>query len=222
MLDSFYIKGSSNHPCQDYAAHTDKIAALSDGCSSVKKTEVGAMLLVESRLKVCNSDDVIERAKSACRVIDIHETCLYGTLHWIHYNGMCYHFLGDGFLYKDGSLIERSYEDNAPYYPIYGSSIQNRGEEKLLLGELPSWCASPAKEICMIFSDGLGSFVDSAGKPISPVDILSYIIDIKNRAPGFLKRSCSHFFKKVCVQNGWTSTDDFSVIGWLSENSTSK
>ena len=50
VTDSFFIKGSTHKICEDYAAHNEHMAVLSDGCSTAEDTHIGAMLLCEHRL----------------------------------------------------------------------------------------------------------------------------------------------------------------------------
>lgn len=51
IYDSFFTIGSTHHVCQDYAWTWAHMAALSDGCSSSMRSDVGARLLAQLSLK---------------------------------------------------------------------------------------------------------------------------------------------------------------------------
>lgn len=60
ITDSYFTIGSSHEICQDYATHQPEIIILSDGCSSVKNSDIGSRLLVFQTLKFFNANNYVE------------------------------------------------------------------------------------------------------------------------------------------------------------------
>jgi hypothetical protein len=73
--DSIYIKGKSHKVCQDYAATRDNFqssrAAISDGCSSSKDTDIGARIIVQEEIqKLFNAEVEYIRVGSRKEMLD--------------------------------------------------------------------------------------------------------------------------------------------------------
>ena len=145
--DSFYIKGSTHKECQDYAAHDQNFAVVSDGCSSAPVVDLGARLLVRSAIKhgkdwpFGRSDlflkDTYLSAYSAASKLGIDIDCLCATLMVVRVNKISFHVLisGDGFIVakKEDCLeiYEYKFTKGAPYYLRYGTKTWESPDDAL-------------------------------------------------------------------------------------------
>lgn len=127
--------GSTHQICQDYAAagadkeYGESFAAISDGCSSSPKSDVGARFLVEAALGAHRRSYIrnyISRALEAAEALHITPRCIEATLGVVSADaGGCSALLyGDGFIFavrEDGSMLldEVSFPADFPAYPAY-------------------------------------------------------------------------------------------------------
>lgn len=145
QVDSHYQTGRGHSVCQDYALHGLRprpFVVLSDGCSSVPDTDVGARLLawaardylaapVAWRHGAAPRAGVLARqaaqqAAAAARVLGLDSACLDATLAVavVDQRHVHVYVLGDGcVIVRDHAGGVRSfcvsYSHNMPYYPSY-------------------------------------------------------------------------------------------------------
>lgn len=160
QTDCFYTIGDSHRECQDYA-YTNRgwgQAAISDGCSSSKFTDIGARIAVhewinypeylveciqgkESPLYIC------ERSRSFIKQVLEHNylSILDCTLLGIDADTRKMFLCGDGafaYTFKDNLYIhQRKYESNYPYYISYliqEKEIEKKPEEVKTIYYIPN------------------------------------------------------------------------------------
>lgn len=139
--DHFYCIGSSHHFCEDFASSsvsedgTKAFAIVSDGCSSAKDSQIGAMLLTKSAEQhlypVKNPKEMVNLAMQSAnvfrRTIGVSLEALRATLLTVSITeqGFCVTNTGDGVIVarnkntNELTIIEMIYESGAPFYPIY-------------------------------------------------------------------------------------------------------
>lgn len=66
----------------------------------------------------------------------------------------------------------------------------------------------------MVASDGINSFTastDAGPVPVSPIDVVAKLADIKSLHGEFIARRLKFFLKKECPALGWNHSDDLSI-----------
>jgi len=134
--DSFFVKGRSHLVCEDYAINNSDFGVVSDGCSSVRNTDLGSRFLSLAALKhkdlflnECKHEffeKTVIDAVSASEYFSQAGSVMYATLGVLADVGNNFEALvgGDGFVVarkKDGSglrIVEVDY-GNRPFYPVY-------------------------------------------------------------------------------------------------------
>lgn len=136
--DFYYCIGSSHHFCEDFAisqkTENNAFAILSDGCSSVKQSMIGSMLLTKSAefhiYPNKNSQEMvdltIQTANIYRRAMNVDSESLSATLLTVSTieNAFKATATGDGVIvakHKEKGLeyIDIEYSSGAPFYPKY-------------------------------------------------------------------------------------------------------
>ena len=141
--DIFYTGGTSHDHCQDYAFMNKKydgftLMALCDGCSSAPHSEIGAILVAHTSMRiqdlrrefsVSTINDFVNYLSISATMINISYNCLAATLLCMeeYEDGVQVIMIGDGLIYgkrRDGSsiLLKRMFPSGAPYYIYYHKS----------------------------------------------------------------------------------------------------
>lgn len=236
MFDSHYTIGKSHKVCEDYALHTDSMAALADGCSSTVDSDVGARLLCHSSINH-PLDDAVLLAEVARKTIDLSPYALCSTIIKMYqekdvvkveYYGDCTVAASIGNSFEIQSV---SFPREMPYYPYYklqneydnyinvaGNeytindhplSIVNRSQ--FIECNVISW-ESDDLDFVFVFSDGIRSF--TRGSETMPErEFLNRFFPIKNRTGEFATRRLNRVLAEL-KKEGWEHQDDISVIGW--------
>ncbi len=133
--DSYYTIGASHRVCQDYAVAKNEIVAVSDGCSSVEDTDIGARVLVRAATRNPFSyralTKIITQSRYVVSDMGVPYSCLTATLltakavsDWAHVI-----VAGDGVIIaktRSGKVFAHVIDmDNTPAYPIYISEVDN-------------------------------------------------------------------------------------------------
>lgn len=232
MFD-FFVK-SGHKVCQDYAYITERIALISDGCSTGKDTDIGARLLVHSYLLKQDINSAINHANDLRKQLKLDPSSLCATLGilQIDNNQIDVGLWGDGFCIvklknTHPCVIHIEYE-KAPYYPIY--QLYGHDDYLTQFGE-PTWtetyndidppCVVQTKytssggslaltleqnqiDYVLLSTDGLASFNR---------DIISEFLEFKTLNGKFLERRFQSLFKRKW-QN-ITHFDDIGMIGYV-------
>lgn len=134
--DCFFALGSSHRVCQDYAVASPQgdYVILSDGCSSVPDTDIGARLLVKAAQAYIGLENsqallahAVARAEACTRALGLSRSCLAATLLVARKQENVIQTLvaGDGVIMarrrQDGAIFIYAYtcEPNAPFYLYY-------------------------------------------------------------------------------------------------------
>jgi hypothetical protein len=91
FTDSFFQQGGTHAVCQDYSAHGDDYAIISDGCSSAPDSDFGARLIIkaaERELSIYRSGFtdtfvkgvIFEASAKALQIGNLNANCLTATL----------------------------------------------------------------------------------------------------------------------------------------------
>lgn len=256
--DHALITGSSHFSiasnCQDYASsgtdESESWAMVADGCSSAGRSDLGArawILSAEDALRrngtsILHSREEFDREiltsirrwSGLIKVSDLISTlCVVGGTK----DEMSAHILGDGALVKkfeDGSIeiIEVSYSDNAPNYPIYQIDplycdrwyeqfSQNRtitttkifGNgliDKVSMNDTRStWKISPAAERVVavgVLTDGIDSR-EGYSSHQTVVDLL----DFKSMSGAFVQRKLGSSYRRIWHKQRSEPKDDLSI-----------
>jgi hypothetical protein len=230
--DSMYVKGHSHKVCQDYAAHNEIGAAISDGCSSSRDTDIGARLIVRDRLfgdgllSIYNLYGKDYFSKEMFDATRLAITCKEDLLH--------VSIIGDGgvaFVDADNDLwfLEYIYPAGYPRYMSYLidkeracmlSSYQTKIVCNVYKNGYPVDMDSNrdsflelyyyATKSAAVFSDGIESFTDKEGSKVEAVDIVTELMAFKNTQGEFVTRRMSRFLKD-CEKRGWSHYDDLSM-----------
>jgi hypothetical protein len=71
-------------------------------------------------------------------------------------------------------------------------------------------------DLIVAFSDGVLSFQRKTGfgslENVPLQEVLRQLMAFKGLNGEFVKRRCRKFFRKFCVENGWSHHDDFSMV----------
>lgn len=132
--DNFHCIGKSHQFCQDYSSSTDSGVIISDGCSTAKNSEIGAMLLTKIAEQYLTrlidyeeiSKLVIHTANFYRTTLNISIDSLSATLLTVNIrdNNFVATITGDGLIaakHKDRGLefIDIKYSSGAPFYARY-------------------------------------------------------------------------------------------------------
>lgn len=182
-------------------------------------------------------NNVIRRAAASASLLEIPQYSLDATLLAAICTGghVFVYVYGDGFVItKDSSGVhirEIRFESNAPYYLSYLLNEDRRnayqresdtpkiiadGQTVNLAYHAPVFFDFQADQLSMLMlgSDGLSSFTDMQGHPLSAHEVISEFIAFKNFKGEFVKRRAKRAitdFEKRLVIN----TDDVSVAAML-------
>jgi len=161
--DSFLVKGYSHAICEDYILHGNysrgPYVILSDGCSSVPNTDVGARIICYAAQKYLHEagkelimpsrhdmvSKIMNRALISCEMLGIDKECLHATLlmMWGDGCGIQVHGWGDGacvIQYDDGTFeyLEVAFPNEMPKYPLYHVMPELERAYKQAAGESPT------------------------------------------------------------------------------------
>jgi hypothetical protein len=239
-IDSFYKIGHQHRVNEDYAINDENTAVLCDGCSSAKNTDVGVRLLANAFL-IENIGQALDSSYEALSKFgnSYLNECLLCTAGKITSDKRVWLY-GDGVISTDDYLYDVDY-NNVPFYPWYDYNglrlnyIRDFGpptckisaysptiewtEEHIIEHYLePSFAQQFSLSRCIIlFSDGVKTFTDGQGQPVSVQDIVSDIRDFKSLTGEFLKRRLNKLFKTKWKY--YTVSDDFSCIALVEGDS---
>jgi len=109
--------------------------------------------------------------------------------------------------------------DNIKYNPCIHRKIIIKDGKELTTEILPSYFENDNQtfcidvediKTCVIFSDGVKSFLFPSGNNIPMIDIVLGLVDFKNTTKGFVQRRVSRFLQNK-TKEGITHYDDLSV-----------
>lgn len=271
-VDNFIKIGSSHKLCEDYSLcgmiGDIPYIIVSDGCSSSKHTDVGARILCHTAVDVLkrNSNDlqkltykclgelILDDALPIARSLSLPKTALDATL-LISYvvNGECICCMyGDGtYIINDSkeqtkTLIEVSYESNAPLYLSYSDSqcamekylkifdgckrietiidlgtLSAISESRDVQDALAIVTAFSEGDFILLTTDGIDTFVSPAGETKSTVVLAKDLIDFKGYNGEFVRRRTQRVLKNLAVEN-ITNIDDFTIAGIYMESDSNE
>jgi hypothetical protein len=233
--DSMYVKGHSHRVCQDYAAHNEMGAAISDGCSSSKDTDIGARLIVRDMLFGEGGANI---DRMYWRPVPLFSKEMFDATYLeVRYSegDLWTKVLGDGVVAirdMDGDLwiYESVYPSGYPEYMSYQFDSdrmelwRSATHADLVVNVFvngtkfddTSYCSQVVrKALCdtksiAVFSDGVESFTDKEGNKISVIDVVTELMAFKNIQGEFVTRRMSRFLKD-CEKRGWSHYDDLSM-----------
>jgi hypothetical protein len=230
--DSMYVKGHSHKVCQDYASHNEMGAAISDGCSSSKDTDIGARLIVRDLL--FGGGVNIERMY---RMSVFSKEMFDATYLEVRYSegALWTKAFGDGVVAirdMDGDLwiYEYVYPSGYPEYVSYQFDSDRQTLWQLATNadlivnvfvngarfDDTSYCSQVVrKALCdtssiAVFSDGVESCTDKEGNKISAIDVVTELMAFKNIQGEFVTRRMTRFLKD-CEKREWSHYDDLSM-----------
>lgn len=132
--DSYFSIGSTHKVCQDYTIHEADHVILSDGCSSVPNSDVGARIishLTSQRFKrgLKHVSVGVEEAVWTSNAMGLNPMCLCATLLTINTTGCNIEatMVGDGCIVsrrrnnKELEIFNLEFVSGAPVYPYYFS-----------------------------------------------------------------------------------------------------
>lgn len=236
--DSYFTIGKSHDVCQDYAAHNEQAIFVSDGCSSVPDTDIGARLLVQIAQQVLArylkdnilpsynelGAHVITRAQDACLQLQISDMCLYATLIVaFEYGEHLYVYMyGDGTVIHNDKTYSVVYSENSPYYLNYWTG--NRTKEfdslqqqvKILETDEVIDCKNITwkfnlkdTKAVLITTDGIDTFIGLDGT-VDRRTVAEQLLDVKNLSPNFMKRRVKRMLKNFAAEETY-NFDDLGV-----------
>lgn len=231
--DSYFEIGSTHKVCQDYAAHKDGFAVLSDGCSTSPNTDVGSRFICLNEL--LEEPLPMKALISTAGLVGVPKEALFATkLHVsVTENGewLTPVIDGDGYLLavsNDGqihlTLIE--YPDNMPWYPVYAEIptgrelfVDRKPTVTALAGDLtrvnPLFLCTNQYSFLAVCSDGLGTFKTKDGVPVPALEIAKGLVDVKVRGGKFMHRRIQSL-----KRNAWADLhheDDFAIAVLIGE-----
>lgn len=233
--DSMYVKGHTHKVCQDYADHNEMGAAISDGCSGSKDTDIGARLIVRSLLY--GNDTLWDELYPFYGKGQFSKEMFDATLLNIGYESkrdvFCVDVIGDGgcaYQSINGNwwFIEYVYPAGYPNYISYRIDMKRDDlrsyEQRELIcnvyrnGEIVdsdkdggrSYYYPSVTSSIAVFSDGIESFTDKEGSKIEAVKIVKELMAFKNTQGEFVTRRMSRFLRD-CEKRGWSHYDDLSM-----------
>jgi hypothetical protein len=237
--DSYFSIGSTHRVCQDYAAHKAGFAVLSDGCSSAPDTDIGARLLCRNAL-LQEPVSMFTLVRHAA-MIGIPKESLFATLLSVEHidwgNLIEVRMHGDGHVIamnENGDLetLHLEYADNMPWYPVYGTlelktefrssvsdstgigweNVSSKSREERVF-----WLKADRYQMVAVCSDGLGTFRDGLGQPVSVEKLARDICSVKVPNGEFLQRRLS-----ALKRNEWANLrheDDLSIAALIRSTS---
>ncbi len=156
QADHFFRMGSTHSICQDYAfsgsVNENPFAIVSDGCSSVDDTDIGARLLVRAAANHIHLDipakilfeNILAQATQAQQALQLNADCLSATLliARVVQNQIEILALGDGLIVVqekewaagETKIYKIDYSMNAPFYPY----LLNEGGEEHWKTQFPN------------------------------------------------------------------------------------
>jgi len=238
IFDSAFTIGKTHRVCEDFAIHNDRMAVLSDGCSSAHHTDIGSRILCSSAMKYNGTSDIkniIHHSNMIANNLGYPQDILSATLISIERilkDSVKIDIFGDGvvvFVDSDGThrFISIEFDNEMPNYPLYQlsdemlSQYKTKNISRTIQGEIPEYATlnehenhisivSNVKNSITCFSDGANSFTNADNK-----EMQFELTDFKNRNDGFAKRRLNKFSKGI-VSRGITHYDDLSMISVLS------
>ena len=235
MFDYFSKIGIYHNLNQDYAFTQGNIGVISDGCSSVSNSDVGARILALQHANHLSIEDTLRNSIYTINSLGLNTQALFATLGCIEVNSQnCYVTLwGDGviiFKFANKLSIFRIQHLSAPYYPLYSmyKEYDNTYRKEfgppitMIIGEesqstvplinkyQPSFLTGlPIEDLeyVLIGTDGCMSFEE---------DILQELCDFKSINGQFVRRRLQSLFKKQ-----WKNKlhhDDLTILGWANDS----
>jgi len=195
--DSFFSIGKTHSICQDYSEHGDGFVVLSDGCSTAKDSQIGAMLLCRCARRLIEvglfKNDAVTACKVAARdalhlsrLLRLPVESTYATLGAVQLDGDSFRavLFGDGVVASrirgTGTWDVRAHEfmSGAPFYPAYDLDETTKAEYQRQFGmvgiygdarKMPFVWSFPKAEYdaVAVMSDGSSSFMQAIVGPIS-------------------------------------------------------
>lgn len=215
----FYTKTGNHLINQDYCYIKNNIAVISDGCSSVPDTDIGARILTHEYLRNRNINSALDYSLAKITLtFNLPWDALHATLGCIEEQEkeISLKLWGDGYIvykYKNGSTVTCTVLQNIPFYPLYYKvykydklltlfpSLKEKDYE-LYSPQLSLSLEKEKLDFALIFTDGINSC------DISHLSLIEEITSFKNINGEFLKRRMNKIMHK------YNNTDDLSVIGW--------
>jgi hypothetical protein len=236
--DSYFEIGAGHKVCQDYATHSEKKAVLSDGCSSMPDTDIGARLICKNELAVfpLAMDNLVAQASFIGIPLNaFHATRMQVRLDDQDPSGPLIRvdMEGDGYLIVRGltpgdvTVLRIEFHNNAPWYPIYQHtltgyhrfvSVETHLTPKLVVSHEDcsgqrriKSCTLDARlvDFVAVCSDGLGTFTDSNGTKQHELALAYDLADVKIVSGEFIKRRVGALKRKNWA--GLSHDDDFSI-----------
>lgn len=240
-INAYYQIGKDHKVCEDYAlcgTEPFPYTILSDGCSSVNDSDVGARILVSMAKKNIHTftpntykefvNSIVFQSKVIATLMGLEKDCLYATLNLIvQWNNKTYALMiGDGsIIYKneDGvvDFITHEYKNNYPFYPMYISEDINTTDKGLLVKTTESSTEKDYSTITLYefnnlewilgSSDGIFSFTNGYSL-IDFEEIKAQLSDLKSFKGDFIERKMKRIIKNFNKDGNYNS-DDWSVTG---------
>lgn len=239
--NAYYQIGRDHKVCEDYAVCGTipfPYAILSDGCSSVNDSDIGARILVSMAKKNIEAftpdtykefvNSIVFQSKVISKLMGLEKDCLYATLNIIiHYKHKTYALMiGDGcLLYKttEGQVdfIVHEYKNNYPFYPAYltekidsndkGLTVKTNHKTTECVYDTVTLYEFEHIEWIMGSSDGIFSFTN--GYSIIDFEaIRDQLSDLKSFKGEFIERKMKRIIKNYNKDGNYNS-DDWSVTG---------
>lgn len=213
--DHFYCIGSSHHFCEDFAnasVSEDKekaFAIVSDGCSSAKESQIGAMLLTKSAEQhlypTRSKDRAYEMVNLAMQGANVFRRTLGVNLEALRATLLTVSVVDDNFRVTttgDGVVVARHrtngleimeiiYQSGAPFYPIYDLTQNDR---ERYLKEFPGeytirlHSSGTIKEATVQVDQNNGAITYAYEYPIDQYDLVGVMSD---GVQTFYKESCN-------------------------------
>jgi hypothetical protein len=239
--NAYYQIGRDHKVCEDYAVCGNEpfpYAILSDGCSSVNDSDIGARILVSMAKKNIEAftpdtykefvNSIVFQSKVIAKLMGLEKQCLYATLNIIiHYNHKTYALMiGDGcLLYKTTQgqvdFIVHEYKNNYPFYPAYLTEKINSEDKGLIVKTSDKSTESVYDSVTLYdfddiewimgSSDGIFSFTNGYSI-IDFENIRDQLSDLKSFKGEFIERKMKRIIKNYNKDGNYNS-DDWSVTG---------
>lgn len=236
--DSYFEIGTGHKVCQDYATHSGKTAVLSDGCSSMRDTDIGARLICTNELAACPLS-MASLSRQAFN-LGVSIDAFHGTRMRVQFldgrdapSIIEVHIEGDGYLIArhvgsgEINCVQIEFKDNAPWYPIYdhtltgyhrfssseiclnyGAVFLDRHPRSDERRRIYSFDAR-CFDFVAVCSDGLGTFTDVTGFKQCELQLAKDLADVKIVSGEFIKRRIGALKRKKWSE--LSHEDDFSI-----------
>jgi hypothetical protein len=214
----YYTKVGKHLVNQDYCLLDKDIGIISDGCSTLANTDVGARILSHAFLKEKDIFQALDTALEQAMNMKISYQCLHATLGCIiDSEEISIKLWGDGVIvwcYEKPFIVPVS--QSRPFYPIYYKlyddfQLLQAYNMKYERYDPQYTITLPKKglQYALLFTDGIQSCITDY------IKILDEITQFKNLNGQFLQRRMN------TVMKSYSNYDDLSVIGWSNDGLSS-